>query len=42
MGKISNKSIVIKGAEMHNLKNIDLKIPKTIFIVRIKILCLKI
>ena len=28
MGKISNKSIVIKGAEMHNLKNIDLKIPK--------------
>ena len=23
-----NKSIVIEGAEMHNLKNISLKIPK--------------
>ena len=33
MGKISNKSIVIKGAEMHNLKNIDLKIPKKKLIV---------
>ena len=33
MGKISNKSIVIQGAEMHNLKNIDLKIPKKKLIV---------
>ena len=33
MGKLSNKSIVIQGAEMHNLKNIDLKIPKKRLIV---------
>ena len=33
MGKISNKSIVIQGAQMHNLKNIDLKIPKKKLIV---------
>ena len=33
MGKISNKSIVIKGAEMHNLKNIDIKIPNKKLIV---------
>ena len=28
-----NKSIVIEGAEMHNLKNISLKIPKKKLIV---------
>ena len=33
MGKTSNKSIVIKGAEMHNLKNIDLKIPKKLIVI---------
>ena len=33
MGKISNKSIVVQGAQMHNLKNIDLKIPKKKLIV---------
>ena len=33
MGKTSNKSIVIQGAQMHNLKNIDLKIPKKKLIV---------